>query len=59
VTTRLESLETRVTRLETANGPTCKETGEAGGKARMSKLTAEQRQSIARRAAKTRWKKHS
>jgi hypothetical protein len=31
--------------------------GKKGGKARAVKLTAEQRQAIARRAAQTRWKK--
>lgn len=31
--------------------------GEKGGKARAEKLTAEERSDIARKAAKTRWKK--
>jgi hypothetical protein len=37
---------------------TVNEMARLGGKARAAKLTAEQRSSIARKAVRTRWRKH-
>jgi hypothetical protein len=44
-------------RLRAAKGPSMEDTGASGGTARSKALTKEQRQRIAKKAAKARWVK--